>query len=287
MSTNWGRWPEAPERGSLNLVTQAATLRGIACVKEGRAISLSVEVSPDAPRAGLRAPVQHFFMRDGGDYAAGLAERPGYGYADDTIVLACHGTTHVDALSHVWQDGLLWNGVPASTVTSRGASFAGIETMGPVVTRGLFVDARALGIATKPGDGIRAGELDAMLRAADLTPETGDALFVRTGWLEDWRAGRAEADRWQGLHMDVAEWAGNLGIAMIGADNISVEQNPSGVPCALPMHVAAIRDRGIPLVELLDLEGLAGQDISSFCLILNPLKIHGASGSPVAPVAIV
>ncbi|MCW2737955.1 cyclase family protein [Nocardioides sp.] len=287
MTTNWGRWPEAPERGALNLVTPEATRRGLACVREGRTLSLGLEISADAPRAPHRAPAQHFLTRDGGDYAAGLTERPGYGYADDTIVLACHGTTHVDALSHVWQDGLMWDGISADNVTSRGASFAGIETMGPVVTRGLFVDARELGFLHGPTDVLRAADVAAALQTAGLDPQPGDALVVRTGWLEDWRNGTSEDDRWQGLHADVGVWAGEAGIAVIGADNISVERNPSGEACALPLHVAAIRDRGIPLLELLDLELMSSQRTSAFCLAFSPLRIRGGSGSPIAPIAIV
>lgn len=70
-------------------------------------VSLALPIGAGAaPRATFRADSHHLMLRDGGDYAAGLKERPGYGYADDMLIIACHGTTHLDALSHVWQNGL-------------------------------------------------------------------------------------------------------------------------------------------------------------------------------------
>src|ERR1700733_10054203 len=136
MTGNWGRWGSEDQRGSLNLVDEAAVQRGLAAAQQGRPISLGLPMrTGQGPVAGLRAPMQHFMSRDGGDYAAGLPERPGYGFADDSIIVACHGTSHIDALAHVWRDGLMWNGYPASSVTSRGAARCGIETAGPIVTR--------------------------------------------------------------------------------------------------------------------------------------------------------
>src|SRR5690606_26442194 len=99
-------------------------------------------------------------LRDGGDYAAGLAERPGLGYADDLLIVACHGTTHLDALAHVWRDGQMWNGFPSTEVTSRGARRAGIETAGPVVTRGIFLD-----LPRADGEPIGAADIGAAVSA--------------------------------------------------------------------------------------------------------------------------
>ena len=47
----------------------------------------STPLSADGgPLAAMRQPMQHFMARDGGDYAAGLPERGGFGYADDSIL---------------------------------------------------------------------------------------------------------------------------------------------------------------------------------------------------------
>jgi kynurenine formamidase len=55
----------------------------------------------------------------------------------------------------------------------------------------------------------------------------------------------------------------------------------------MPLHIAAIRDSGIYLLELLDLEELARRGVTRFLLVVAPLNIVGGVGSPVAPVAVV
>jgi kynurenine formamidase len=260
----------------------------MAAVRTGESVTLGLPmVAGKGPLAAMRQPLQHFMTRDGGDYAAGLPERGGFGYADDSILVACHGTTHLDALAHVWRDGQMWNGFPASSVTSRGAARCGIENAGPVVTRGLLVDLAGPGPGLAPGEAISAARLADAVAAAGLVPEPGDALLLRTGWLRQWRDGTAGVDRCPGLAADCAGWLRDHGIALAGADNIAVEAFPAPDGAIMPLHVTAIRDNGIYLLELLDLEELAGRGATAFLLVVAPLNIVGGVGSPVAPVAVV
>ncbi len=181
---NWSRWGPDDERGALNLTGPDAVRRGMAAVRTGESVTLGLPmITGKGPLAAMRQPMQHFMARDGGDYAAGLPERGGFGFADDSILVACHGTTHLDALAHVWRDGQMWNGFPASSVTSRGAARCGIENAGPVVTRGLFLDFAGSGPGLAPGEAISAARLAEAVTAAGLAPEPGDALLLRTGWL--------------------------------------------------------------------------------------------------------
>lgn len=286
---NWARWGPDDERGAANLVDAAAIGRAVASVHMRRSIGLGLPIrSGHGPCADLRPKPWHAMIRDGGDYAAGLPERPGYGYADDTLTLACHGTTHLDALSHVWRDGLMWNGHPSTTVTSRGAARCGIEKTGPLVTRAHLLDFAA-DPATAPADGepIGADRLAAAAERAGVRPEPGDALLVRTGWLAAWRDGRMTERTWPGLDHDCADWLGDNDVALVGADNIAVEVGPSTVEgSAMPLHLALLRDRGVYLLELLDLEELAAAGATTFMLVVAPLTIVGGVGSPVAPTAI-
>jgi kynurenine formamidase len=284
----WGRWGADDERGALNLLGPAATLRGVGTVREGRPVPLAVPLKAGkGPIAGRRAPLQHFMVRDGGDYAAGLAER-GFGFADDCVVLSTHGNTHLDALAHVWHDHRMWNGHSADHVTSTGARRCAIDKVGPIVTRGILVDLAAPG-GPSDHDGHATGvdELRAAVDATGCTPEPGDALLVRTGWLARWRAGEATEARWAGLAPDCAAWIADQGFVLVGADNIAVEAGPSGDPRdAAPLHVALIRDRGVHLMELVDLEELAAAGRAEFLLTVAPLPLVGGVGSPVNPVAV-
>jgi kynurenine formamidase len=283
----WGRWGPGDELGALNLLGRPEVLRGLAAVRDGTVLSLAAPIVSGQGYgiAGRPAPA-HYMLRDGGDYAAGLAERAGFGFADDVITLATHGVTHVDALAHVWRDGQLYNGFPAGTVTSRGASRLGIDKMRPIVTRGVLVDC-APGGDRDAGDRVHCGELARLLAAADIDLAPGDALLVRTGWLAAFAAGRADAASWPGLDRDCGPWLVERGVVLVGADNVAVEAYPSGDPgCQVPLHIGLLRDHGVYLSELMDLDALAASGRSAFLFVLAPLPLAGAVGSPVAPVAV-
>ena len=287
----WGRWGAHDEVGAANLLGTGAARRGLAEARDGTVVPLAAPIVAGRSFGlpGRPAPA-HYMMRDGGDYAAGVSERAGFGYADDVVTLATHGVTHIDALSHIWRDGKMYNGFPASNVTSRGARRLGIDKVPPVVTRGLLVDAAPTG-DRDPADRVGADELARLIAATGVEPEPGDALLVRTGWMPARVAGRADAAAWPGLDRSCAPSLAAAGFVLVGADNPAVEAYPSGDPaCQVPLHVELLRGYGVHLVELMDLEALAGalRDAgrSTFLLVLAALPLVGAVGSPVAPVAV-
>jgi kynurenine formamidase len=283
MALKHRKWGEKDERGARNLVDAAATLRGTACVQTGQVIALSIEIEGGSrgPATPNRAAAQHFMTRDGGD-----KERHGFGFSDDVIMLPTHGTTHIDALSHVWCGGEMYNGFAATDVTSKGAVRCGIDKLEPIVTRGIFVDL-APDDAVGPGYAISRDQLVSAVNRTNAKPQPGDALLVRTGWLKSWREGRGEALRSTGLHHDCADWIIDSGFAVVAADNVAVEVLPSGDPSnAAPLHLRLIRDNGIYLAELLDLEQLAQAGRATFMLTIAPLRIKGGVGSPITPVAV-
>lgn len=283
----------ADERGAANLVDLAATRRGIESASSGSVISLGQPIRRDGlPIPAFRSAPMHFMTRDGGDYAAGLAERAGMGFADDSVLLSCHGTTHIDALSHVWKNGVMYGGFSSNEVTSRGAKKLGVEKVGPLVCRGLLVDAAPRGaLGLEPSAKIDVRTLQAAL--AGVQPQPGDALIIRTGWPEVWRSNRSiGTDSWPGLDSDSVDWIVDSGFAVVGADTIGVEVSPSSDPtCASPLHIALMRDHGIYFLELLALEeltaALSAAGRPDFLLVIAPLPIEGAVGSPVAPVAVI
>jgi kynurenine formamidase len=287
--SSWGRWGAEDERGAANLIDAPAVRRGLAAVRTGEVLSLAVPL-----RAGRgsgvagRPPLQHFMTRDGGDYAAGRPERGGFGFADDCVLLATHGGTHLDALAHIFKDGRMYNGFAASEVTSRGAAVCGIEKAGPLVTRGACVDLVPPGELSLPaGRLVGREELASAVERAGAALEPGDALLVRTGWVDAWLRGEADASSWPGLDRDCGEWLADRGVALVGADNIAVEGFPSSDPdCQMPLHVALLRGHGVYFCELMSLRALAQRARPYFGLVLAPLPIAGGIGSPVNPVAL-
>lgn len=157
-----------------------------------------------------------------------------------------------------------------------------------MVTRALFVDLVPAGqSALAPGEAIGRPRLAEALERAGVAPEPGDALLVRTGWTEAWRDGATGTTSWPGLDHDCGEWIAERDFALVGADNIAVEVFPSSDPdCQVPLHVGLLRDRGVYLCELLDLSVVGARNRSAFLLMIAPLPLHGAVGSPVNPVAV-
>lgn len=282
---NWGEFDEC---GARNLIDDAATLRGVSCVRTGQVVGLSVEIKGGTrgPAAPNRAPIQHFMTRDGGDYAAGLEEKLGFGFSDDVVLLPTHGTTHIDALCHIFKDGKMYNGFPASGVTSRGASRCGIDKLQPIVTRAVFVDLGLLCDAA-PGYAVSSTDLISAVAKTGIRPEPGDALIVRTGWLQSWRTGRGQPLLSAGLHHDCADWIIDQGFALVAADNPAVEVLPSReLRSAVPLHIRLLHSNGIYFAELLDLDFLATLGRPSFMLSIAPLRIEGGAGSPINPIAV-
>ncbi|MET7395723.1 cyclase family protein [Dactylosporangium sp. NPDC005572] len=276
------------EIGAARAVGPEAVRRGLAAVRTGTALPLAAPIRNGVGYGlvGRAAPV-HLMIRTGADYAAGLPERAGFGYADDVITLPTHGATHVDALAHVWRDGLMYNGFPAREVTSRGARHLGIDRMPPIVTRGVVVDTCPGGVRS-PADPVHRDELAALVADAGVDLEPGDALLVRTGWLAAALAGDADSTSWPGLHHDCATWLAERQVVLVGADNPAVEVFPSFDPaCQVPLHIELIRGHGVYLAELMALDALCAAGRPEFLFVLSPLPLVGAVGSPVAPVAVV
>jgi kynurenine formamidase len=283
----WRRWGADDEAGAANEIGPDAVKRGLGSVSSGAVVPLATPIH-HGRGFGLvgRTPPAHFMLRSGGDYAAGLPERAGFGFADDVITLPTHGSTHVDALSHVWQDGLMYNGFSANEVTSRGARRLGIDKLPPLVTRGVVLDTSPAGLRSA-ADPIGPDELDALLAHADVELEPGDALLIRTGWLEAAVRGTADGTAWPGLDRTCGPWLAQQRVALVGADNPGVEAFPSSDPdCQVPLHIDLIRGHGIYFGELMELRALCDAQQPTFLFVLSPLPIVGGVGSPVAPVAV-
>lgn len=273
--------------GALRFIDKAAIARGLGAVREHRPVSLGMPIKDGGgPIAPLRTPTQHFMKRTGGDYAIGAREEvDGFGFSDDVLMLSTHGTTHVDALCHVFCGGEMFGGISATEVSSFGARQLGAETIPPIATRAIVVDAVPEGRQwLSRGEAIHAADLQKRIADAGLSPEPGDALLVRTGSLNAYRAGEKHDRSWPGLSADCIEWIRENRIAIVGADNMAVEVIPSELQGqATPLHVKLMLGDGVLFIELLDLEIAAGRTFAAM-LTVNPLKIVGGTASPVAPM---
>lgn len=286
MTDAWGTWGEDDEAGALNRIGPDEVRRAATLVREGRVLSLAQPIAPGMLVPKHRPGVMHFMGRDGGDYAAGRRRPGGFQVAEDTAVMPLHVGTHMDALCHCWYDDTLYNGFSGNEVTSRGAGRLGIEKAPPAVTRGVLLDLAAVAGEGLP-DGTAAGRemVEAALEHAGTELRSGDAVLIRTGWLE--RQGKeADFNAEPGIDATAARFLAEAGVAMVGADNYAVEVLPFPEGEVFPVHQLLIRDFGIPLLEGLVLAPLAAAGATEFLFVAAPLPIAGGTGSPLTPVAV-
>ena len=288
---SWHRWGDDDERGALNLLDAAAVQRGLAAARRGEVVPLGLPVQArHVPVIPPRPPVLHTMLVDGADFEAGARRGPnGLQFADDHLSMACHSGTHLDALSHVARNGLMYNGVAAAEVRSAtGARRLGIENVGGVVCRGVLLDVITHSAAMEAGQAITVSDLHRALRDVDTELQPGDAVLIRTGWLA--RFDERDLTWYEsepGIDLDAARWLADQGVVLVGADNFAVEVVPAASGEPLPVHLALLQERGVYLLELVDLEPLVSAAVSTFTLILAPLRITGGVASPVNPLAII
>jgi kynurenine formamidase len=284
----WGRWGGDDERGAPNQIGQEEVKRALGLVRHARVMSLAQPLSPQTPVPAHRAPLQHFMGRDGGDYAAGGKRPGGFQFAEDTVVMPMHFGTHIDALCHAWYDDKLYNGFPSTgTRSTTGAARCGVDKMGPIVGRGVLLDLVA--VAGRPlarGEAATREMVEDAMGRTGTRIEKGDTVLIRTGWVETKLASPDYYDGEPGLDTGAARWLAERGVAAIGADNFAVEHIPFPAEKVFPVHQCLIRDFGIPLIEGLVLAPLAQAEAGHFLFVAAPLPIRGATGSPLAPLAI-
>ena len=285
----WNKWGPDDERGALNYIGPDQVRRATTLVRSGEVLRLAQLLSARTPVPAHRCGLQHFMGRDGGDYAAGAKRPGGFQFAEDTVVMPLHIGTHVDALCHAWYDDKLYNGYLGDTLRSTsGATRLGIEKMPPAVTRGVLLDlVRLKGRMLNPGESIGRADLEAAAAAVGIKPERGDAVLLRTGWLEAQKGVKqVDFNIEPGIDVEAGLWLAEACVAMIGADNFAVEVLPFPQGQVFPVHQCLIRDFGIALLEGLMLDALVASGRHEFMFVASPLPIVGATGSPLAPVVI-
>jgi len=288
--SNWGRWGDDDERGTLNWVTPQRMVEAARTVRSGKVFDLGIPVDADGPQPGTQAgrinPV-HLMSLTPGDFSPDQMQA-----ADDYIFMPLQSGTQWDGLAHVGYGGKLYNGFAASEVhTNLGARRLGIQNIGKGVTgRGVLLDVpRHRGVDwLEKGDVIGPAELDAIEVAQGVRVGEGDILLLRTGWLTKYHDDRdrdAYFDGEPGLSLLTADWLAERRVAAVASDNWGIEVSPEEDPGSwLPLHCVLIRDLGMTLGEIFDLDELAADCAADGVwegLFAGPvLKVTNGVGSP-------
>jgi kynurenine formamidase len=297
--SNWGRWGASDDLGTINLITPGKRLAAARLVRDGVGVTCARPIATDIAADTTFQPMR--FMVDSGEgrdtaSPARQVERRG---ASEFIGMVFHGysITHVDAPSHYFWEGQLYNGRSCNLVTSReGATVASIETLRDgVVSRGVLLDvARGRGGSGVPGgEGVMPEELEAAERAAGVRVEAGDILLVRTGYYGRQLASGAVHPMQAGtpaLHAACCPWLRERGVAMIGSDTHN-DVFPLPYPSmGNSFHVVCLVAMGLWLIDNANLEDLARACAErgrwEFLLAVAPLRLKNVTGSPVNPIAL-
>jgi kynurenine formamidase len=287
--SNWGRWGEDDEFGTLNLITPEKIAAAASLVTAGINLSLShdlaVRQAPNNPR-----PAVHLMQYMGTNPSGAV----------DFLGIACHGyaTTHIDALCHEWHHGTMYNGFSiAEHVRASGSRKCAVDMMRDgIVTRGVLLDiARSQG---RPwldvGERVHVEDLEQAEELEGVTVEPGDALILRVGqWPRMEREGienpLAKDFLRNGIDADCLPWIRERGVAVYSGD--CIERIPSGYPSTrMPLHQIGIAAMGLVLVDNLAVEGLSERCDElkrwEFLFMCSPLRLRHGTGTAVNPLAV-
>jgi len=261
-----------------------AVSAGIRLVELGQPFFTGMPCSPNHP--GFRMTL----IRRHGD----MVRADGGSAANEIIVTGGHVGTHVDALSHVSHDGVMYGGVDAAEAQVGGSFRAlGAEHTPALLRRGVLLDvARTLGVdVLAPGQGVGAAELQAALERCGTDLRPGDVALVRTGWaqhFDDAERYLSRADGVPGVTPDGGRWLADARVSATGSDTTAFEQIlPGAGHSVLPVHRILLVENGIHIIEHMALEEVSAAGLTEFTFVMAPLRIVGGTGSPVRPLAAV
>jgi kynurenine formamidase len=261
-------------------------LRATRLIRAGRVVELGRVLSANMPFSGTRRFDLHIKRTL-------MNPQPNRRGSNEEIVTSEIGQvgTQFDGFAHQTIGDRMYNCVKVEDVATRtGFEKLGVQDVGMLMTRGVMIDVAALkGVDVLPaGYQITPADLQAALTKQKIKLEPGDAVILHTGHGRYWGK---DNDRYMraspGIGVAAAEWIARQNPMLVGADNPSIDVSPNPDPqISLPVHQIMLVVNGIHLLENLRLEDLAARRVHEFALILQPLKIHGGTGSTVAPAAV-
>lgn len=282
--------PEVLERGALNHINADVIKNAASTVTLGQIVHMALPWNTVSGPDNAK-PATHYMV------SLAQFENPEPTSNRDFIGVDYHGkaVSHMDAPTHIIYRGDIFGGKKSiDHVTTEGSHWASIDKLGPVVTRGILLDAALLrGVNyLEPGTAIHAADVLAMEEKFGFTISQGDCVLLRSGHF----ARREAVGVWNpdnlsaGFHVDVMKLFKERKVSVIGADGDS-DVRPSPVEgVESPIHALALPGMGIPLLDNLQLEALAkvcaAQKRWNFQIILAPLNIPRGTGSPLNPVAV-
>ena len=292
------KWGAKDEIGSGNLMKPELALKAAKLIHSGEVFTLGFHLSAALPLIGSRRFDLHT--------KRSTATDPGTRGENEEIVITELGQvgTQLDAFAHQIYGGEYYNCITnhemsfpdaTSTELSAGARQGfpklGVEKIPDIMTRGVLIDVAGLKNVDMLQGGyvITADDLQQALAKENVKLEAGDAVMIHTGWGKLYTV--KDKDKYlkssPGIGIDAAQWLLKQNPMLVGADNCCVEPRPyPEQKMNLPIHAMFLIAYGVYLVENLKLDQLAAEHAYETAYIMTPLKIDGATGSTIAPIAV-
>ncbi len=293
---NWGRWGPNDELGTLNYLTPDKVRAASALVKRGRSVSMAIPINtvagPDNPNPAIYYMcTTHDIDVGSGDYLR---------FATDFLGMQFHGDchTHIDALCHIAYKGQLYNGRAADLVTARGALGYDITAYAHgIVGRGVLIDMpRLRGVKwLEPGEAVTREEIEAAEAAVGVRLEEGDIMVFRTGHhrrrleLGPWDVGYTGQGR-AGLDPYSLTLLHERKVAVFLPDGDGETVPGPMKEIQYPIHPLQMAAMGMVIADSLQFEELAQvceeEKRWEFMVVIAPLRLPRATGSPFNPIAV-
>jgi kynurenine formamidase len=276
--------------GALGHVTPELVVRAAGLVRQGRIYSLAQVLEPsmphlfDAPgsRPGNRLQLQTRSIERPDGRSRVFA---------DAVSFDTHSGTHIDAFGHWSVNGQLFGGLDADEVyDERGLRQLGMDQAAPLFTRGVLIDAaKHRGVDVLPvGTVLQEPDLRACLSQQGATLAPGDAVLVRTGWSRHWGTPETYMGASPGVSRSAAAWLADQGCVVVGADQWLVDASPPERPeDSRACHEVLLVERGVHIIENLNLEALAADRVYEFLLVALAAPLRGATAFPAQVLAVV
>lgn len=290
-------WGPGDEIGSLNWMTNESRLAILSEVSSGTIYDLSVEYFVGMPSFhSLGDPGYQYWLTHTPDGTVvdnpnglGKAMNQKVSYTGDAISMYTHMGTHIDALNHFGLGGKIWNGfTPEAHLGDKGWKKTGAEKIPPIIARGVLIDVKSAKGSFPDNYRISSEDLKAALAKQGTTLAKGDVVLIRTGQAQFYRDASHYLDNYPGISLDAVKWlVEDQKTMLLGADNLSLEAfPPERDDNWVPVHTYLLAEKGVMFIEQMSLEALAKDQVYEFAFLAASLKLKGASGSPMRPIAI-
>jgi kynurenine formamidase len=280
------KWGAGDMRGAGNHMKPETVLRAARLIRTGEVVELGQKLNGSMPFFGPRIfslLTKRTTMNPGRNTRG----------SNEEIVTSEIGQvgTQFDGFAHQTVGNSMYNCFKVDEVSTRsGFTKLGVENVGSLMTRGVMLDIAALKGVEMLGDTyeITVQDLQQALQRENLQLQPGDAVILNTGWGKLWGKDNARHSRTSpGIGVSAALWLAQQDPMIVGADTGGVGVNPDPDPqLSNPVHQIMIVINGIHLLENVKTDELAARQMYEFALVVQPLKLEGASGSTVAPMAV-